>query len=457
MTPEAIYFDPFAGGGGDFIPLLHPSLVPPVSWMGGKRKQAKHHHALLGLRPGKPPPMVLGDASWWGWVWPTLLDPVAGPEVSTMLRFWRPRDPRQLWFWLRDVGPMAHRVEAAAQLLWLQARAASGVPVWWEGQDYLAVAPGDGRERQRAYQRSGELVSMDGHGRGPYPAWQATGIPAEAGLRQSTRTGGSCNANGKGYHGRPAETELAQWTSTRIDRAGQRQATEPELLASDGRGVPRNSGQRTERLVVTTRGGQVPGALFGTGHKGMDERGGGGIVDTNTVALRLDAIRARLVQGNGKPAGFGYDHVIREARGWRAFETEDVAERVDRIRYAVSDDLVVYHCDAAQLTEEWAPRAGARARVLLDPPYDGATGYPAACARREYLEIAATWARHGARVVLCEAEGLASELGPGWAQSCIRPKNKKGKGAEWVTTYNCDTADLLPPLLRHIKEASCDL
>ncbi len=133
MSP--IYVDPFLGAGAVWLHLLDPSLVPLVSWMGGKRKFARDILALLDLHPRDRAACVLGDASWWGWVWPVVLDPVTGPEVATLLRFWRERgdDPRALWFNLRGYGPLPSRAEAAAQLLWLQARAASGVPVWWEG------------------------------------------------------------------------------------------------------------------------------------------------------------------------------------------------------------------------------------------------------------------------------------------------------------------------------------
>lgn len=97
----------------------------------------------------------------------------------------------------------------APSWLWLQARAASGVPVWWAEGDKLlkprpdgstgqayergSGAPGDGgrytgkNNRLVSFNGDGngpyatwqkypkKLVSMDGHGRGPYPAWQATG------------------------------------------------------------------------------------------------------------------------------------------------------------------------------------------------------------------------------------------------------------------------------------------
>lgn len=335
MNP--IFGSAFLGAGAEWLHLLSPDLVPPVSWMGGKRRLAREILALLDLHPGRPVPCILGDASWWGWVWPTCLDPVTGPEVSTMLRFWRGHDPRALWFWLRDVGPMPSRVEAAAQLLWLQARAASGVPVWWDGTEVLA-APGPGRERQPAADRgaNGLRLVASTHGNGQPP-----GAPYDAGCKGS-------------------------------------------LLASDGRGVPREAG-----------------------HKQMRSEGGksGGIVDPGTIATRLDAIRA-AVRRVGAPR--------------------------------------IVHTDALTLVTECAPRLGAAGRWYLDPPYQGATGYPASCSRDEVLRIADTAARYGGRVVLSEAVGLAAELGHGWSQVQLRD----GKKPEWVTLYGCDARAHLPPILR---------
>lgn len=324
MTP--VYVSPFLGAGADWLALLHEDLVPLVSWMGGKRRLAGAILSLLGLSPGRPIPAVLGDASWWGWVWPLCLSAETGPLISERLRSWRGEDPRALWFRLRDAGPVGEPWEQAAALLWLQARAASGVPVWWKGH----------------------LVSMDGHGRGPYPAWQATCQPKL----------------------------LQHVTETRLDDAGQRNATEP-------------------RLIATTRGnGQAPGAPYAAGHKGKDVSGSVGILDPGTIARRLDSIR------------------------WHA----------DRVPWEV------HHLDAAELTAQFAPLLGPRARVYLDPPYKGCTGYPATMGRDQVLLLAETWARYRAPIVVSEAVSLASDLGSGWKDRCLR----RGPKEEWVTYWGCE-------------------
>lgn len=230
------YVDPFLGAGGSWLGIVGEDLVPPVSWMGGKRRYAADLRALLGIHAGKPRSYLLGDASWWGWVWPILLDPVTGPEVSMLLRFWRGRDPRALWFWLREIGPLGRTVEGAAQLLWLQARAASGVPVWWEGSEVLA-APGAGRERQRAADRG------------------ANGLRSTSLVKWD---GGMIDGVDVARQAHAMEPHLVQWASTQIDEAGQ------------------------SRVHVGTR---ADGGVAGSG----------GIIDPGTIADRLDAIRRALV------------------------------------------------------------------------------------------------------------------------------------------------------------------
>lgn len=424
----AVYVDPFLGAGAVWLRLLSPHLVPFVSWMGGKRKLADELLKLLGLRAGRPVPSVLGDACWWGWVWAVVLHPELGPQVSAMLRFWRDRhvpdpfdaslpwrrqDSRELWHTLRSYGPLEHPVEAAAQLLWLQARAASGVPVWWSGGsaqgpgfnsgqqardearrasrtgpeqldlELVATTHGNGQPPGSPYRagQKGGLVSMDGHGRGPYAAWQATSLPKGEGARVR---------------------------------------------------------ERAANALLSPGGGR--GDCYAAGQKGTI--GAGGIIDPGTISHRLDVARVELVKASGGLAALGRDDTTRLARGWRPFTSSDVAERLDAARSrVVLGAVTILEADAAELTDEYAARLGARARVMLDPPYRGKTGYPAECSRASVLRIAEAWARQGGRVLVCEAEGLAADLGSGWAQERLAD-------GEWVTHYNCDVAALRPALFR---------
>ena len=379
MNP--ILIDAFAAAGGFWLASVGEDLTPPVSFMGGKRRLARELLALFDLRPGCGLPLLLNDGSWWGWVWTAVLDPDIGPRVSAILRGWRGEDPRALWFRLRDMGPTTDDVAgAAAQLLWLQARAASGVPVWWEGGESrmwdrtragnvgpmgqthaseLLAAPGDGRERQRAYERSASTPRLT------------------AGSEGSEGSEGSRSAQAKGVHGGPGR-----------------------LVQDRGWKTPTCS---TRTLYSATQQGADEVADSRRDRRAGDSRAGGGIVDPGTVAARLDDIRDR-------------------SPGIVAIE----------------------NLDALDFAKKWAPAVGRRALVYLDPPYAGATGYALTCPRAKVLEIARTWQQHGARVVLSEAVGLASELGDGWEQVELR----RGKKHEWATVYGCDVTAVLPPILR---------
>jgi hypothetical protein len=405
-----VYVESFVGAGATWLRLLDPSLVGLCSWMGGKRRDADAHLSLLDLVPGRPVPALLGDASWWGWVWPTLLDPVTGPEVAAQLRFWRERgdDPRQLWFALREAGPLPSRAEAAAQLLWLQARAASGVPVWWEESGRMVAMSGRGD-----LQRPGCKDPVREEVAPPLTGCSSSGHPGSG--ADDVRT-----ACAKGFHGGPGR--LLQHASTQIDEAGQ------------------------SRVTVGTREAVAEQGRLLCDHEPPGIAGGGGIVDPSTIARRADAIRTRLVKASGGEAGICGNDGFRRKHGWRLFEPSDVADRADRIRAAVIGDVRIEHRDALEQAEEWAPRLGDRARVLLDGPYAGKTGYPATCSRDRYLRIGETWARHGAPVVMCEAVPLAEDLGRGWEAVQLRDE-------EWVTTFGCDARAHLPALWRAMGAA----
>jgi len=427
-----VYVSPFLGAGADWLCLLDPDLVPLVSWMGGKRRLARDILALLGLRPGHPIPALLGDASWWGWVWPTVLDADTGPRVSEVLRSWRGEDPRALWFRLRDLGPIEDRAGAAAQMLWLQARAASGVPVWWEAENAVKFDGGMDGNIDRARQMHANE-----------PIRELLASPGDRRTRQVAANRGS---NGR--------TRLLQEAGSQIDDAGQTRTNgvaDPRLIQmANGRGP-----YASDRLLASARGGDPPAELLGGREnggassacaKGKNAGGAGGIIDPGTIADRADAVRARLVKASGGEAGFSRDYGTCVGKGWRLFGPGDVADRVDAVRIYAIGAATFLHTDARTMTDAWAPRLGSRAMVYLDPPYQGATGYPVACARDHVLAIAEMWAQHGARVVLSEAVGLAAELGPGWTQARLRAAPKP----EWVTVFNCDVRDIMPPFLRAI-------
>ena len=164
-------------GGRDAVPL--------VSWMGGKRRHASAILRMLDVRRDDVEEVVLVDAGPWGRFWPMLID--QGEEVAAALDTWEGQNPRELWDWLREQDP-APGAGGVAQWLWLQARSASGVPVWhssWrdDGEEgwRMGEEPSKSRRRTRGASQcsGGWLAAHDGRrpsDRGPDRRWAGGGI-----------------------------------------------------------------------------------------------------------------------------------------------------------------------------------------------------------------------------------------------------------------------------------------
>lgn len=295
--------EPFAGAGACALRAVGgPDLSPPVAWMGGKRRYARAILDAMGAPETPPSRVLLADAGPWGWVWPLLLEPGDAARVARVLRSWAGEHPRELWQRLAARPPYKRVHERAAQWLWLQARSASGVPIWWDG--WRHVAP-DGR----AARDRGEDLRWPGH-----------------------------------------RAERARW----VARGGWRFDARPGDAAPDRAAGP--AGETNGRT--------------------------GGMVNPSTIAERIEAI----------------------ARAFRCVAT------------------VVHHGDVGEVV----PVPGAF--VLLDGPYENATGYGWGIGRAAYLELGGRWLDAGAEVVaLCEAVPL--DL-PGWHHLDL---TREGAKPEWLT------------------------
>jgi hypothetical protein len=177
-----------AGGGGSWLYLLGESLVPPVSWMGGKRRLAREIHTRMGIPLGRPERIVLVELGTWSWIWTLILELERCRDVAAVLRSWEGLDPRMLWDQLAATPPIDHTPARAAQWLWLQARSASGVPVWWDGERHTSSHHGKGlttagqkgggewrmgEERSKAARGTRTLSQVGG---GPDTRWTSGGI-----------------------------------------------------------------------------------------------------------------------------------------------------------------------------------------------------------------------------------------------------------------------------------------
>lgn len=304
MTPPRLFIEPFAGAAAITLRLVgSANIKPPVAWMGGKRRLAPVILRLMGLRTSQgAQKILLNDAGPRGRVWPYLSTYRGAEMVAKVLDGWHhsgvPIHVR--WEMLKDEGPRADPAEWVAQWLLLQSRSANGVPVFWADES---------------------LVQGSGGGRRPQPAGQRGRVLAVARSRGQAAIQSAWQCGGK-------------------------------LVASDGRGIIREAGQR-----------------------GVDQPRWGGIRFISTISQRVrvlgDLLSSRDVRCSSGPG----------------------------------EDLV---------PPPEATLGGCY--VYLDPPYRGCTGYGWDVGRAALLELAGAWARAGAVVAISEAEGLAAELGTGWHQ-----------------------------------------
>ena len=102
---------------------------PLCGFMGSKRRFAALLADALGC--DRPERVVLVDAGPWGEVWVTLSCESSRATVADVLDSWADEEVRALWERLVCEPPSVHPEARAAQYLWLQARSAGGIPLWW--------------------------------------------------------------------------------------------------------------------------------------------------------------------------------------------------------------------------------------------------------------------------------------------------------------------------------------
>lgn len=407
-----------AGAAATTLQLLGGARVAPVcSYMGGKRRYAPSILAAMGLQPSQPgvESVLLCDAGPWGWVWPTLLDPETSRAVAEVLRGWESQDPRELWDELASKPPSSDLHERSAGWLWLQARAASGVPVWWSEERHQVVCADHATGR---VQRAGQTSD-----------WRMGEEPSKArrGDRTLSQTGGGRweASNGDGDLG-PVGQKDAGW------------------VASDGRGDPRPAGQRGDHTWQQgSEGGRPPQPAGQRNVKPSSLRGCGGIMHPATLARRIETV-ADLVATwlclqaggwQGKPItvkegrwvthGYARPSLAAQSRSGSCWSVARVRAAVEGLPSAPG--WSVYHGDAGDLVDALT---GWATHVYIDPPYVGRTGYGWDIERERLLQLAVALANAGAVVAISEAEPLPLE---GWHHVDLTSLGRRGSKAEWLT------------------------
>lgn len=151
----------FAGSAPTALRALSARLAPFTPYYGSKRRLAPLILATAGVRAGSRPRVVLSDAGPWGGAWSRLArDPRRAERAADYLDAWAGEDPLALFARLASAPPDRDPDRALAGWLWLQARAANNLPVWWD--DARGWRMGD---RPRSGARLGEQA-LGGAGRG---------------------------------------------------------------------------------------------------------------------------------------------------------------------------------------------------------------------------------------------------------------------------------------------------
>lgn len=149
-------------------------LAPLTGYMGSKRRWATTIADVLGFGHEPPDRVLLVDAGPWGDVWSVLANAQHRRAVIDLLNSyatWRHHPDRalesaaghgedgvqQLWRQLVQQPPLADPHARVVQFLWLQARSASNIPIWWCPERERWESP-TGSRTETAHQRGGQAA-----------------------------------------------------------------------------------------------------------------------------------------------------------------------------------------------------------------------------------------------------------------------------------------------------------
>lgn len=115
-----------------------------VGYMGSKRRWAGRIAAVLGFADASPRRVRVVDAGPWGDVWRTIANDRTRRDLIRLAqqRAWQAAsaetDLRHAWKAAAERPPPQDPAARALQYLILQARVASSVPVWWDGERWAS-------------------------------------------------------------------------------------------------------------------------------------------------------------------------------------------------------------------------------------------------------------------------------------------------------------------------------
>lgn len=159
--------------------LAGEPVEPLTGFMGSKRRWTGLIISRLGFSTfARPSRVILVDAGPWGDVWTVLREKAARIEVSALLRSWSGEDASALWKRLVSVAPFESSPARVAQYLWLQARSAGTIPVWWSPEHGRWESP-TGSRTEAAHNRGGAPLSGRETGCVGRPAQKGLGSPVE--------------------------------------------------------------------------------------------------------------------------------------------------------------------------------------------------------------------------------------------------------------------------------------
>lgn len=155
--------------------------VPLTGYMGSKRRWAPLLVDALGC--DHPDRVVLVDAGPWGDAWTVLREGAGRRAVVDQLTTWAGTpDMADLWAYLvASSPPVDQPAWRVAQFLWLQARSAGTIPVWWSGTRWESPT---GARTEAAHNRGGGALAK--RQKGSASAIESSRRPGPAALGHRT-------------------------------------------------------------------------------------------------------------------------------------------------------------------------------------------------------------------------------------------------------------------------------